>query len=270
MGDMPNETAFYTPPELPVSQSAEVLITAGSGLAVVVAFVVAIRYWRVSRSAIPLFLLVGAGLALINEPFVDLLGKCYMNGAAGPTIFEIFGRPMALWCLFAYIIIYGVVAWVIVTVIKRGASRTQVWGVLGALLLVQVAMEMVILPTGLYFYYGYQPWAFFDMPMHWLAINFSGTFLSATVLVLAEPYLTGRRQMLVLLLPMVTQVVCSYFVGLPVFASLHSGGGPVVMWIGGAATIVIALIIIELLNRLVQRRFGDRPSNQNREKSLSR
>lgn len=249
--------AFYSPPDLPMHfPAAEALITLAAAAAAVVAFAVAFRLWRTSRSAVPVFLLIGAGIATINEPLVDLLGKCYHNGNAQWRLFELFERPIPAWGLFGYIIVYGVTAWCILAAMQHGAGRTQLWIVVGAMCLVQVAMEMVILPTNLYYYYDYQPWSFFGMPLHWLAINFSGTVLTASVLAFASPYLTGRRQALVVLLPMTTQIVGSYFVGFPVFAVLHSSQQAVGQWIGGAVTIILAIIVIDLAGLLVRKHLA--------------
>ena len=245
---------FFSPPDLPLSHTAEALVTIGSGIAVVAAFAVAIRYWRTAGSAVPIFLLIGAGIATVNEPLVDLLGNCFHNGAAQWRLFELFDRPIPIWGLFGYVIVYGVTAWFILSAMQRGASRLQFWLVLGAMMLIQVAMEMVILPTNLYYYYGYQPWSFFGMPMYWLALNFAGTVLTAAVLSLTWHHLIGRRQAWVLLLPMATQIVGSYFIGLPVFASLHSGGPAVVLWVGGAVTIALAAVAVDFLAAFVRSR----------------
>jgi len=187
----------------------------------------------------------------VNEPLVDLLGKCYHKGDGQWRVFELFNRPMPLWGLFGYVVIYGVTAWFLLAAMQRGANRRRLWEVLAAMCAIQVAAEMIILPTNMYYYYDYQPWTFRGMPLHWLAINFSGTFLTATVLALTGPYLVGRRQALVLLLPMGTQVLGSYFVGLPVFAALHAGGPKLVPWLGGAVTICLAVLMIDVLARLV-------------------
>ncbi len=250
---MQGDSRFYAPPDLPIAPNAELLITLGSAIGALAAFIVAVRFWRKTGSLIPLALLIGAGLAVINEPFVDLLGKCYHNATAQFGLFEIFQRPIPLWGLFGYVIIYGVIAWCIAAGMRRGLRQSRLWLIIIALCLLQVAMEMVILPTNLYYYYDYQPWSFFGMPMHWLALNFSGTVLTAGVLALAWPYLTGRRQALVFVLPMATQTLCSYLIGLPLFVALHSEAGPAAMWFGATVTIVLAVVFISCVARNVER-----------------
>lgn len=248
-----NEGAFDPPADRPIFRAAEALITIGSAGAVFVAIAIAIRYWRTAGSAVPFFLLVGAGIAIMNEPLVDILGKCFHNGAARWRIFELFGRPIPAWGLFGYVIVYGVTAWCILTTMRQGAGRASFWTVIGAMCLIQVAMEMVILPTNLYYYFGYQPWSFFGMPLFWLAINFAGTTLTAAVLTVTWRYWTGYRQVLVLLLPAATQVLGSYFIGLPVFAALHSDAPNFMIWFAGGLSLALALVVIDILGTISRR-----------------
>ncbi|EHB56468.1 hypothetical protein MycrhDRAFT_3662 [Mycolicibacterium rhodesiae JS60] len=114
-------------------------------------------------------------------------------------------------------------------------------------------MEMVILPTNLYYYFGYQPWSFRGMPLFWLAINFAGTTLTAAVLAVTWHYWTGYRQALVLLLPATTQILGSYFVGLPVFAALHSDAPHFMIWLGGGLSIVLGLAAIDIVGAVSRR-----------------
>lgn len=250
---MQGDGRFYAPSDLRIAPHAELVITIASGIAVIAALVVAVRYWRTNGSAIPMALLVGAAVAVVNEPLVDLLGKCYHNATAQYRLFEIFGRPIPLWGMFGYVTIYGVIAWCIAAAMRHGVRQSRLWLIIVALCLVQVVMEMVILPTNLYYYYDYQPWSFFGMPMHWLALNFSGTVLTASLIALAWPYLTGWRQLLIIPLPMTTQALCSYLIGLPVFVALHSTHGAVVKWLGGAVTIALTIAFISVVSRVVRR-----------------
>jgi len=146
--------AIAQPPwEMTTPATAQTVITAI--LAVVVAgFVVAaLLVWR--RSGKPDFLLMLAGglICSFNEETVDVLGHCFFPND-GWTVHAFFGRGIPVWVVLGYVIFFGGLPYLMAFAFQHGVTHRIMWTCIGIFWVLNVALEIPVLGTRLYVYFG--------------------------------------------------------------------------------------------------------------------
>lgn len=223
--------------------------------AVVVAFAVyAAREWRRTGSPLCAVLLVGGGIALLNEPLDDLLGLVHHPREGQHVVFETMG-PIPHWGLPTYIIFFGGVAYVLLRELQRlNFTPKAFWAGIGITFVLDCLIELPLLHYELYSYFGYSdvPMSIGGFPLYWLLINTTGPILCAAILFAASEYFRGWRAPLVVLLPLVTDTACSAAVGLPVYNVLHKpGAGDGLLWGGAIASCLIGFLLLDAMARWI-------------------
>jgi hypothetical protein len=211
---------------------------------------------RRTRSLLPVMLLVGGAVAYLNEPIVDVLGLCWHPRPHQHRVLDTFG-PLPLWGLFCYIVFFGAGPYVLFKVLRRGITRRQFWIGVAGLMVLNLAIEIPLLPTHLYLYYGYHrpPMTVAHLPLYWLFLNVGGPILAAVVLLAAERQFRRRWLPAALLVPMTTYAAFSLAAGWPIFSALHSPGlAQAFVWGAALLTIVISATILDRLGGYVESR----------------
>ena len=227
--------------------TAQTVITAV--LAVVLAgFVVAaVIDWR--KTGRPLFLLMLAGgfVCCFNEATVDVLGHCFFPND-GWMVYTYFGRGVPLWVVLAYVIFFGGLPYLMSMAFKRGATRRTMWIAIGIFGVLNTVLELPMLSSGLYIYYGDQPFSVGGFPLSWLVINSLGALFGAVVITRLDWALTGPRQLLVILVPFATYL-SSWVLAMPHFAITNTGASTGVRMAFAALSIVLGLLASDVLIR---------------------
>jgi hypothetical protein len=220
-------------------------------LAVVVAAFVAFGavHWRRSGSPLLLLLALGGLVCSLNEPLVDVLGHCYFPDGDGLIGQRLLGRGIPVWVDLAYVIFFGCFEWVLAGALQRGTARRTMWGAIGAFWALNAVLELPLLGSDLYVYYGEAPMKVGGFPLYWLPLNCLGAFLGAVVVARGAAFFTGRRQLLVVVVPFATYMG-SWILDMPLFWALNSDAALGVKWAAAAFTIVAALAAIDALIRL--------------------
>ncbi len=214
----------------------------------------AVREWRRTGSPLAIALLIGGGIALLNEPLDDILGLVHHPRPGQHILFETMG-PIPHWGLPTYIIFFGGVAYVLLIELRKlkFTPRAFWWGI-GITFVLDLLIEIPLLHTGVYTYFAYGdvPMSIAGFPLYWLFINTTGPILTAAILFAAPTYFRGWRAPLVVFLPVVTDAACSAAVGLPVYNALHVPGAPAwITWGGALASCAIGLVILDGLARWI-------------------
>src|SRR5262249_45066226 len=150
--------------------------------------------------------------------------------------------PLPLWGLFCYIVFFGAGTYLFLRLMRRGVTRRQFWTGVLSLMVVNLAIEVPLLPTHLYYYYGYHtpPMTVAHLPLYWLFLNVGGPLLAATVLLGGESFFRGRGVLLAALVPMSAYAAYSLAAGWPIFSALHAPRlAQGFVW--GAAVLTIAI-----------------------------
>jgi hypothetical protein len=222
---------------------------------VVAAFVVyAVREWRRTGSPLALALLVGGGIALLNEPLDDILGLVHHPRPGQHVVFETMG-PIPHWGLPTYMIFFGGIAYVLLVALRKLTFTPKAfWTGIAITFVLDLLIELPLLHFDVYTYFAYGdvPMSVAGFPLYWLFINTTGPILTAAILFAAPHYFRGWRAPLVVFLPLVTDAACSAAVGVPVYNALHVPGAPaLITWGGAIASCAIGLVILDGLARWI-------------------
>ena len=206
-------------------------------------------HWRRSGSPTMTLLIVGGGVCCLNESLVDLLGHCYFPTHGGLMGLTLLGRTVPVWVELTYAIFFGAFPFFLSVLLERGTSRSRMWAAIGAFWIANSILEVPLLSTHLYVYYGEQPFKVARFPLEWLTINVLGAFFASVVTVRAAPYLKGRRQLLLVLVPFACYM-SSWVVSMPAFWALNSNASSAVKWAAVGVAIVLGALAIDALIRI--------------------
>ena len=245
---------FPQPPDTTFPYTAHVVADIVIWTVAGVLFVYCLIDLKRTRSPVGLALMAGGALAYFNEPVDDVLGFVHHPRPGQNIVLDTIGA-VPMWGLPTYIIFFGAIPFLFLRAIeKRNFSLRTYWIGLGITFLADLAIELPLLQTDLYQYYGYGdvPMEVARFPIYWLFINTTGPILCAAILFGVPGYFKGWRSPLVLLLPVVTDSACSIAVGLPVYSALHTpDASDLVRWGGAALTVVIGLVLLDGFGRWI-------------------
>ncbi|GLC99374.1 hypothetical protein Mkiyose1088_12410 [Mycobacterium kiyosense] len=110
-------------------------------------------------------------------------------------------------------------------------------------------MEIPLLQSKLYLYYGDQPFMVGGFPLSQLVFNAFGSLLGAVVVTRLSWLFTGARRLLLLVVPFAT-FMSSWVVGMPFFLILGTDAAHGVRTVAAAVSMALGLYGIDLLIRL--------------------
>lgn len=215
------------------------------GLCALAGLVYALKHWRDTGRPILLLILIGGGLTVFVEPFVDLMGAAWHPRNGHAVVFEFFGRPIPWWMVAAYFAYFGVLGSMNYLAFAKGATMRNIrlWFLIP--MLIDVVIEEVMLAQDLYLYYGTQPLILlWKLPMWWVPCNSIGEFIGITLVVLCAPHLRGLKLLLIPLLIPLSDMIGYAAVGLPSWIVINM---PVPGWItqaAGVCTFLLAFLIV--------------------------
>lgn len=221
--------------------------------AVALGFLVyALRDWRRTGSLLGVVLMAGGALAYFNEPVDDILGLVHHPRPGQNVVLDTIG-PIPMWGLPTYIIFFGALPFVLLRAIQgRPFTLRSFWIGLAVTFVLDLLIELPLLQTDLYQYYGDVPMVIARFPLYWLLINSTGPMLCVAVIYAVPGYFTGWRRPLLLLVPVVTDAACSVGVGLPVYTALHTPSiSTPVRWLGALASVFIGLVLLDAFARVI-------------------
>lgn len=220
------------------------------GVAAVFIAVCLYQAWK-TKSPLALLLLAGGAICYLSEPMVDVLALCWHPRPNQWVAVQTFG-PVPLWGLGIYLIFFGAMPYLLLLAAQRGISRKAFWAGVLAFFVADIACELPIIHYGLYAYYGDPPYLFMGLPLYWLFINTIGPLLAVALLLRAPRFFSGWRQILILLLPMTTDIAGSVSSGWPIMSALNTPGASAELkWAAATLTTLIGLAIMDGLSRLI-------------------
>jgi hypothetical protein len=243
--------SFAQPPiGMKVPHTAEVVTTLTVALVLFAMVIGGAIAWRRTRSNLYPFLLIGAVLACIDEPIMDMLAPAWHARYGQWIAFQTFGRPIPVWVVLAYPILFWGFPCIVYALLQRGVTRRQVWIGAGIAAIGDLVFEIPILHGGLYVYYGYQPFKIGGFPIPWMFINGLCVLSMAAVLVASPDLCKGRRAVLLVALPIASQLATAA-IGLPLYSVLNTDAPHYVKWLGATATIVIGIIAFDSIAKFI-------------------
>ena len=265
-------TRLPVPPlESSISASQQVVLDQMMMFSVAVTLIAALYGlldWRKTKSPTFLFLLLGGGLAVIFEPFNDILGGCWHPINGQTPVFELMGRPMPMWVILIYFVVYGVQGAVMYRILREPVKARIMWLAFAFPIIAQIAMETSMMRLDLYYYYGNQPLLFHKFPLYWAVGNAIVFYMAAVITILFQPCLRGWRM---LMIPLITPLADAAFAPLVVFPSAMALNSQIPNWAtqtAGVLSFVIAFMVVSIAINLLthpsradlQRAFQKQPT----------
>jgi hypothetical protein len=212
------------------------------------------------RTPLYVLILVGGALCMFNETALDVIGHCYFPEHGDWQAYATLGRAVPAWVAFAYVAYFGGLTALWVVALRHGLTKRQIWIGLVTVESLNCLLELPPLKQDLYLYYGEQPLRIAGVfPAVWLVFNCVGSFLAATILFRARPWLTGTRLAFVPLIPPVCQHA-AFWLGVPYVAAINSDASHGVRVAAALVTLSLGVLVLHTLVDLVAGRPDSRPA----------
>ena len=241
-----NMLALAQPPiDMTTPQGAYDTVQVIMWVLVGLAVVASIYFWR--RDGVPTALLLMAGglVCSLNEALADILGKVWFptDQWAGYTLLD---RAVPMWVVLAYVLFFGFFVYVIAEIFDRKPSHRAMWLGIVAFWVANSLLEMPILASDVYQYYGRQPLELGGFPLTWLTINVLGVLGAAVVVVRFRPWFTGVRQLFLLPLVFMTYMA-SWTLAMPHFWAVNSDLSTAWMTVASLVSVSLQIVAIDVL-----------------------
>jgi hypothetical protein len=246
-------------PPVPVGEmpyTVQVVATAIIATLAAVALVASVIRWRRTGSPLATLLLLGAGLASLNEPVVDIMGGCMHYRDGQLAAFETYDRPIPAWVPVGYLVIFGVLPLLISSVLRKSAEpRKRFLLCVLAVWAVNLSIELPLLHSGLYEYYGQQPFKLLGLfPTHWLFVNELGVSIITVILYRFPEILAGRRVLGALVLPSAAQLGAVGAAAVPAFSLYNTQADSLYKWGASGLTMLLGVSCLYGMSTLLPRR----------------
>lgn len=153
------------PTDLPYSRTNNIICMTVMTATGLIAVLLGARDARKTRTLLPLVLPLSGAMIAFPETFIDVLGCIYYPWTDKNASFHILGREMPpqipIWFGYGALMQTG-----LQLLHKRSTTRT-LWWFLGFMMLSDLVVEEILLPMGVYHYYGNQPLIVLNMFPWW-------------------------------------------------------------------------------------------------------
>lgn len=245
-----------TPPLTDTPDPAHAVVTVVTGAVFLGFLAFALLMWRQRRTPLYLVLLGGGTISAVNEIPLSYAGHFYYPEPGAWTAFEMYGRVVPVWAVFAYAIYVGGLSIAMSEWLRHGVTRGRVWAGVGVVCALNCLLEVTVLRTDNYVYYGEQPLRVDRFPAIWMAMNVIAVLGSAALVLALPRFFTGRRMLLLLPAVPLCQVAGDWF-GTPHFVMLNSGAPHAVKACATMVSIGICALVVDALARFCERTVHD-------------
>lgn len=194
---------------------------------------------RRRRDWVPVYALIGAGLAVFYEPLGDLLVSVLypIHGQIGWI--DTFGRKIPFFIGVLYFWYMSVPAVFFLRAVERGLTPRTLWLMYGGVFGIALSYELLGVGLGAWIYYGPQPFVVAGVPM-WAAFTYAG-FVVAHCVGVHSIVSTFKRENHWLIIPAVPILLAGGHCALALPAASAMWSTDNMIWIGSGAALTIAL-----------------------------
>jgi hypothetical protein len=240
---------FPQPPvDAVMPETVQTVATIVTGVLAGVLLVIVLFVWARRRDSIFLCFVLSSAVCAWIEPIVDILGLVWHPRFGQWQAFETFGRPIPVWVVFGYILVFGLLPSLDLVLLRRRVGYRLMWIATLVNLAVDTAIEVPLTAHRLYYYYGDQPLKIGEFPILQLAVNGTCALLIATVVFRFPQAFSGARALWLLLVAPAAQLG-ALAVGLPAFSVLNTDLPQGIRWIGVATSLGLGLLAMDRIIR---------------------
>jgi hypothetical protein len=237
----------FPPPGAPlshtVSDTTSLAVTVVFGAVAAALFVLAVVDRRRSQWPLLLPCLLAALVSVPVEPFVDLLGQVWFPPHDQIIAFRSLGIHLPLFVVAGYPYLFGFLPWALLRLLEGQPTRRQFWLTASLGFVVNATLQLPLLQTNTYLYYGVQPLQLAGYPVQWAIIDTGAALLNAAVLYRWRSFFTGARAFLAMAFFPCVQAGVLLGVGWPVFSVMRTGAPWWALQITGSVTIGLGLAL---------------------------
>lgn len=210
---------------------------------VLIALYFSLRYWRRTGSPLGVLFLLGGAFSYLNEPIVDVLGKCWWPPIGNWTFMEVFGVHLPMFGIPVYMWYMGGQAFLAYRLIEKGISMRGLYVLYAFAFITDLALELPAVNMGVYTYYGLtQPLVFFKFPLWWPFVNALMPIMMGAVIYRLKPLLVGVKSLLIIPLMWMLGAAVNGLVAAPVWIALNTDVGPGVTHLAALFTIGLGMM----------------------------
>jgi hypothetical protein len=205
---------------------------------------------RRTRTLLPLVLPLSGAMIAFPETFIDVLGCIYYPWPDENASFHLLGREMPPWIPIWFG--YGSLMQLNLQLLHKNTATKNLWLLLALMMVSDLVVEEILLPMGVYHYYGNQPLVVLNMfPWWWMAPNSIGVFLATALTYRYRRALTGWKVLGVLFLTPMSVGAVYGFICFPVWVAINGEWGWLTTQLLGLLTmgfgVVAFCIILEMV-----------------------
>jgi hypothetical protein len=264
---MSNGLPATAPVDMVMPQVAQLWMNILNWGLVAVVLVIVLNHWRKHGSSIGVWLVLGGALTTLNEPIVDVLGKCWFPAIDSRVLFKAWGVSIPAYMVPVYAWYVGGQAFLAYRLYEKGLSRRGLFGLYASFAVVNLFLEIpgLNLPVPMYSYFGNQPLVFLRFPMWWIFCNALMPMMIAGVALRGEPVLRGARRPLLVPLAWMTAGATNALIAAPLWLALNVEAGSLgLSYLAAAVSFGMGLMVCYGLSLAVA---ADAPPVQSRSRT---
>jgi hypothetical protein len=199
--EIPGSTFQPVPPGYVAGPTVGWLLTGAIMVLAGGALIWGITRWVRHREDLPVLMWVGALVAVVAEPMLDLLCHIWYATDLPLTVVSGWGVKVPLLVPLAWAFFVGMTGYVAYRRMLVGMSVRAVFALLGAYMLLDIALEYPAIIGNAWTYYGHHPLMLFGFGLWMTWINATGMIIGGFLAWVLEPRVTGVWRPVLLLCP---------------------------------------------------------------------
>lgn len=216
----------------------------------VIATVLGARDALRSKTLLPLILPLSGALIAFPETFLDVMGCIHYPWPASNASLHILGREMPPWIPIWFG--YGALMQMNLQLLARGVTTKKLWLFWAFMMLSDLVVEEILLPMGVYRYYGHQPLVVLNMfPWWWMPANSVGVFLATALAYRYRAGLVGYKVVGVLFLTPMSVGAVYGFIAVPAWIAINGDYGWLVTQLLGLLTMAFGFVAFCVILEMV-------------------
>ncbi|OWY42707.1 hypothetical protein AA0120_g5952 [Alternaria tenuissima] len=230
------------PVDTPYSDKGNVIAMVLTGVSGLFAVACGVRDARTTRSLLPLVLPLSGGMNVLSETMIDVLGAVYYPWPKNYVSFHILGREIVpwipIWFGYASIMQLGL------QLLHKNATTRMLWAFFGLTMILDLVLEEILLPLGIYDYYGNQPLVVLNkFPWWWMGPNAVAVFLPTALAYRLRYLLVSWKSLAVFFLTPMSVCAAYGLVAFPAWTAINDDYSWFVRDFLGLLTLLLAPIV---------------------------
>jgi hypothetical protein len=202
------------------------------------------------KSLLPLMLPISGAFIAFPETFLDNMGALYYPWSSENRSFHVLGREMPPWIPIWFG--YGAFMQYNLKLLHNNCRTKTLWIWWAITVVGDLVIEEILLPMGIYRYYGNQPLIILGtLPWWWLPCNSVGVFLATALAHRYEKYLRDWKSVVVIFSTPMCVGATYGFIAFPSWVAVNSNYPWLVTQLLGLATMIFGVVMFCIVLEMV-------------------